>query len=244
MAAAAASKPACGQPRGSSTLSLTAQSGTWTTPHARMPARAPDVLGSAPSHSLTEPTGPRDPRSRPARRATPALKGHQLNEQWKPVPDYEGIYEVSDQGNVRSLDRIDAAGNRRLGRARKPVTKPSGYLKVDLSRDAVERGYFVHRLVLTAFVGPAPDGMETRHGDGDPTNNALSNLSWGTHAANISDQVTHGTHREARKIECLRGHAYDDENTLLRPDGRRTCRVCMRDRRRRSHRIRQMQGAT
>ena len=182
------------------------------------------------SNSLTESTEPREQQSRTARRATPTPEGHQLNEQWKSVPGYEGIYEVSDQGRVRSLDRIDASGNRRRGQDRKPVTKASGYLKVDLCKDGRESAPSVHRLVLTAFVGPAPDGMETCHNDGNPTNNALSNLRWGTHSANISDQVAHGTHREARKAQCHRGHAYDDANTRVRSNGKRACRACCRSR--------------
>lgn len=50
----------------------------------------------------------------------------------------------------------------------------------------------VHRLVLEAFVGPCPDGMECRHLDGNPTNNKLENLCWGTHEENWQDQLAHG----------------------------------------------------
>jgi hypothetical protein len=51
----------------------------------------------------------------------------------------------------------------------------------------------IHRLVLEAFVGPAPDGMEGCHNDGNPENNNLLNLRWDTHASNMADQLAHGT---------------------------------------------------
>jgi len=57
---------------------------------------------------------------------------------------------------------------------------------------------YVHRLLLTAFVGPCPEGMECRHLDGCRTNNQLSNLVWGTRAENISDRIAHGSCRGER----------------------------------------------
>ena len=55
---------------------------------------------------------------------------------------------------------------------------------------------YVHVLVLEAFVGPCPKGMECLHGDGNPSNNALSNLRWGTRVENAGDKILHGTHIE------------------------------------------------
>jgi hypothetical protein len=72
----------------------------------------------------------------------------------------------------------------------KPAPKPSGHLSVVLGRDGGTRD--VHRIVLDAFVGPRPDGMECRHLDDDPTNNALSNLVWGTRSENQLDAVRNG----------------------------------------------------
>lgn len=145
---------------------------------------------------------------------------------------------MSSAGEVRSLDRLSASGNRLRGKPLAPRTTLAGYPIADLWRDGKPQTFRVHRLVLAAFVGPCPPGMEGCHDDGDPSNNQLTNLRWDTHSANIADQVTHGTHREARKIVCHAGHPYDEANTRHRAGGKRTCRECHRDRAR-SYRARQ-----
>lgn len=87
----------------------------------------------------------------------------------------------------------------------------------------------MHRLVLSAFVGPAPEGMEALHRDGSRANNRIANLAWGTHAQNQRDQLAHGTHAHASKDSCPSGHPYTPENTYNYP-GRphRGCRTCRR----------------
>jgi hypothetical protein len=82
---------------------------------------------------------------------------------------------------------------RRLGVMLKPRTLPCGHLWVTLQVDGIRDNYGVHQLVLLAFRGPRPAGMETRHLDGEPTNNTPGNLIWGTHKANMEDRVRHGT---------------------------------------------------
>lgn len=57
----------------------------------------------------------------------------------------------------------------------------------------------VHHMVLTAFIGPKPEGKEARHRDGDPTNNALTNLRWSTHVENEKDKIGHGTHTRGER---------------------------------------------
>ncbi len=71
----------------------------------------------------------------------------------------------------------------------------SGYLRVSLS----QKHLLVHRLVLEAFVGPCPKGMEACHGDGCRTNNFLSNLRWDTRAGNVRDTIQHGTYKRGEK---------------------------------------------
>lgn len=98
---------------------------------------------------------------------------------WKPLA---GPYEVSDTGEIRHA---------RTGRVRKPKRSPQGYLQVTLWVDGRFVYEYVHRAVLKTFVGPCPPGMETRHLDGDPANNRLTNLQWGTPAENSSDTRRH-----------------------------------------------------
>lgn len=112
-------------------------------------------------------------------------------ETWCAIPGFSR-YEVSDYGQVRSF----------VGPRNRPHNPPkilkqtimrSGHRNLRLTNDDGERClWLVHRLVLTAFVGPAPDGMYGLHRDDDPSNNRLTNLRWGTQAENMADMVLNG----------------------------------------------------
>lgn len=142
-------------------------------------------------------------------------------ETWKAVPG-ASRYEVSDHGRVCSTRRSKP-------RILTPYRSPKGYLILQIVTDeGTRRGVRVHVLVLEAFVGPRPAGQQTRHLDGDPGNNHLSNLRWGTMSENAFDIVRHGRHNSARKTHCPQGHPYDEANTRLRPSGWRACRECAR----------------
>lgn len=152
-----------------------------------------------------------------------------MDEEWRTLPGYEGIYEVSSLGNVRSLPRVDKRGRRVRARLLSQWAHPSGHKYVKLSKDGAYRSGKVHRLVLLAFTGPAPDKHEALHRDGNPGNNRIDNLSWGTRSENLYDRVRHGTHHMAVKTHCPQGHPYDDVNTYRTRDGkRRMCRTCLR----------------
>lgn len=156
------------------------------------------------------------------------------NEQWKPIPGYEGIYEVSAQGRVRSIDRLDARGRRIRGRVLKPETNRYGHLQVGLWSGGEKCKAYVHRLALLAFIGPPPEGMEGCHNDGNPSDNRLENLRWDTRSANMLDKVLHGTHHHANKTHCPAGHEYTEANTYVYSKSRggldRQCRACHRER--------------
>lgn len=155
-------------------------------------------------------------------------------EVWRPVVGWEDSYEVSDRGRIRSLDRYRRKGPRPRvlvrGRVMKPKARKNGYYEIALSSPGAGYRYrLIHRLVLEAFIGPCPRGWEGCHNDGDPAHNHLTNLRWDTFSNNKLDMVRHGTHNCARKTECLRGHEFTPENTLLRKNGRgRKCRECQR----------------
>lgn len=106
-------------------------------------------------------------------------------ERWKPVVGYEEQYEVSDHGNLRSV----IAG-------RSQVKKPSlsrGYLRAVLYRNGKSKCAQVHRLVLEAFVGPAPVNHDGGHLDNNRSNNRLENLAWVSRADNQLHRLAHGT---------------------------------------------------
>lgn len=143
-------------------------------------------------------------------------------ETWLPVVGYEGRYEVSDQGRVRSWLRV-----LNPPRVLRLAMHPTGYHTVELTNsDGRRRTQRVHRLVTRAFLGPRPVDREVRHLDGVKTNNALTNLAYGTRSENERDKVAHGTHHSTRKTHCPQGHPYDEVNTKIRPQGWRSCRVC------------------
>lgn len=117
--------------------------------------------------------------------------------EWRPVVGYEGSYEVSDEGDVRSVARVIVRSNgaEQSVRPRELKKHPDrrGYHLVSLTRDHRPVHRRVHRLVLEAFAGPCPEGYEGLHGDGDMYNNHLSNLRWGTRTENVHDSMRHGT---------------------------------------------------
>lgn len=125
-------------------------------------------------------------------------------EDWRDVPGFEGCYQVSDEGRVRSLDRIVYSDRgkgpvpwRIKGKVLAPgkigsVRNSKRYLAVHLSLDGAIFPRTLHSLVMEAFVGPRPDGQEIRHLDGDPENFRLSNLAYGTKEENDADKRRHG----------------------------------------------------
>lgn len=153
-------------------------------------------------------------------------------ETWKPVLRYEGLYEVSDKGNVRSLARVDAAGRRRAGRMMKQKTSRQGYRAVGLTYPGEPtRFHLIHRLVLEAFDGPAPKGTVACHWDDVPGNNSLPNLRWDSPSANYDDAVRNGRRSSVNADGvrlCKRGHELRHPNLVEKRDGTRRCRACNR----------------
>lgn len=108
---------------------------------------------------------------------------------WKDIPGYEGRYQVSDAGRVRSVDRpvrvvchgVDTVPVAQ-GKVLRPGRNNSGHVTVALGRG---NSRLVHQLVLEAFVGPCPNGCEVLHLNHQPADNRLSNLNYGTRSENL-----------------------------------------------------------
>ena len=113
-------------------------------------------------------------------------------EVWKDIPGYEGRYQASTQGRIRSLDRkvrVVAHGTEATravkGRILRPGSCKTGHVSVVLGHGA--NGSLVHQLIALTFLGPCPKGKEVLHNDGNPKNNKLENLRYGTRTENILD---------------------------------------------------------
>jgi hypothetical protein len=107
-------------------------------------------------------------------------------ERWLPVAGFEGLYEVSSLGQVKSL---------RSGNLMVPVRVSDGYLGVKLYKAGVENARGIHRMVCEAFHGSPTPGLHAAHLDGNPTNNRADNLAWKTPKENAAHKIVHGTHQ-------------------------------------------------
>lgn len=139
-------------------------------------------------------------------------------EVWKPIPGYDGAYEVSNLGRVKSLrryiQRVSHLGNAHLKLIHERILSPGvqkcGYLTVMLSDDLGKKtSWLIHKLVLLAFVGPPPKGLWGLHKDGFPSNCVLENLHYGTPTRNIQDVVFHGRRLLTdTQISALKGRKF------------------------------------
>lgn len=137
-----------------------------------------------------------------------------MNEEWRAVPGHPN-YRVSSQGVVRHQDG-------------QPLSAPkdnNGYPYVNLGGKRIR----IHRLVTAAFLGDPSEGTVVRHLDGNPANNCIENLEYGTFRENMLDIVRHGRNVNANKTHCKRGHLLAEPNLRNRP-GRngRECLACHR----------------
>lgn len=134
--------------------------------------------------------------------------------------------------------------NIKTGKSLAGTINEDGYVRFCLTGpDGKHWNVTAHALVMRAFVGPCPPGQQVRHLDGDPTNNrwapgneeetkaASGNLIYGTPKENIHDRdKVHGRNGHSNKTHCGTCELpYDEENTYVNPDGRRSCRNCVRE---------------
>lgn len=109
---------------------------------------------------------------------------------WKSLPGFDGKYEVSSEGEVRSTRHYSV---QRL-KTKKARPDKDGYLRVQLcGANSKMLTRHVHRLVTETFIGPMPEGMQVCHNNGDKTDNRVENLRYGTPKENARDRAAHGT---------------------------------------------------
>lgn len=149
-------------------------------------------------------------------------------ETWKTIPGYDGWYDVSDHGTVRSWKLRNGGPIRSaVPFILKGAVWSTGYRVVQLSD---RRRWGVHQLVALAFLGE-PDDRLVRHLNDDPLDNRVENLAYGSPADNAQDALMNGRNANANKTHCPRGHEYSSENTgPMSTRGGRRCLTCHRDR--------------
>jgi hypothetical protein len=123
---------------------------------------------------------------------------------WKPVVGYEELYEVSNQGNVRSLDRTIKTKNNVTkilkGKTLKKVTGSHGRVQIMLWKDNKQKCKYVSHLVAEAFIGPRPKNLDVLHGEKGVSVNTPENLSYGTKSKNMGkDRLRDGTDNRGEK---------------------------------------------
>lgn len=150
-------------------------------------------------------------------------------------PVCEERYEVSDQGRVRSRDFLvfrTVGTYLKRGQLMRQTPRREGHLHVGLSYLEPYRSVSarVHILVLETFVGPRSPGQECRHLNGDPADNRLANLAWGTSTENAQDTIRHGRNKSLRRTRCPRRHPLREPNLVpyKARKGHRVCLACAR----------------
>ena len=125
------------------------------------------------------------------------------SEKWMTIPGYEKEYMISDKGKVKSIERRVLRKNGWPQTIRERILKPyldeCGYPQVRLRG----KTFKVHRLMANVFLGPRPSGFVVRHKDGNPQNNALVNLGYGTQSQNV--------------LDCYEYRGYISKNQKLKP---------------------------
>ena len=112
-------------------------------------------------------------------------KMREINEIWRDISGYEGIYQVSSLGRIKSMDRVDCDNRHRKERILKPRKNSKGYLMVCLCKDGKKKMYKVHKLVSNTFL-PNPNKLETiNHINEIKTDNRVDNLEWMTNKDNV-----------------------------------------------------------
>ena len=129
-------------------------------------------------------------------------------EEWKDIPGYEGLYQVSNKGRIRSLSHLarnNVNNGKRMtkGRVLTPYPLPSGYLIVKLSKNEKREKRSVHRLVAKTFIENKNNLPEVNHIDGDKTNNNINNLEWVTRKENQEHLFNNFMSKAAQPVICL-----------------------------------------
>lgn len=123
---------------------------------------------------------------------------------WRDIKGYEGLYQISNLGNVRSLDRkirFNKGVSIKKGQLLKPVLTRKGYLKVELSKESKGKRFYVHRLVALHFIENSLNKPQVNHINGIKTDNRVENLEWCTNLENQRHAIKNGLVNQEQRIK-------------------------------------------
>ena len=140
--------------------------------------------------------------------------------QWKQVKNFDH-YLVNELGEIYS---------HYSQRLIKPWDNTKGSMQITLTKNCKAHSLLLGRIVLEAFVGDRPEGMECCHNDGNYKDCSVLNLRWGTKSSNMQDKIKHGNNWQLNKTHDKYGHEYNKLNTIIRKRGDRECKACTRAR--------------
>lgn len=145
-----------------------------------------------------------------------------MQEVWKDIPGYEGLYQVSNLGRVKSLERYVRNRSKKIRKPERILsqsTNNGGYKCVNLCKDGVQQGSFVHRLVAQAFIKNCEDATQVNHINGNKQDNRPENLEWCSPTENMIHAWKTGLQSGIRKkndIRSVKIAQYDKEMNIVK----------------------------
>ena len=141
-------------------------------------------------------------------------------ETWKSIKGYEGLYQISSNGRIKSLERLDSCGRKVRERILKPIqgNKRVEYRQVSLSKNGIAKNYLIHILVAKTFIPNPNNYTDVNHKDENPKNNVVSNLEWctPTYNNNYGTRVERMAKTQRNRADCSKKVAqYDLQGNLI-----------------------------